>query len=196
MRVDGEVTQLLSRWREGDRDALDTLAPIVHAELRQIADAYLRRERSGHTLQPTALVNEAWLRLVRHDRPDFENRKCFFALAAQVMRHVLVDYARAARTHKRDAGAHVTPARNPLAASAADLEQFLALDQALDQLAQASPRQAKIIEMRYFGGLNGDEMAELLGVSPATVSRDQAAAEAWLGRVVSGAAETAGATRV
>jgi RNA polymerase sigma factor (TIGR02999 family) len=195
VQENGEVTLLLSRWREGDSEALDTLAPIVHAELRQIADAYLRRERSGHTLQPTALVNEAWLRLVRQDRPDFENRKCFFALAAQVMRHVLVDYARAARTHKRDAGARVA-VPNAVPASDTDLEQFLALDQALEQLAQASPRQAKIIEMRYFGGLNGDEIAELLSVSAATISRDQAAAEAWLGRVVSGAAQAVGAARV
>jgi RNA polymerase sigma-70 factor (ECF subfamily) len=172
----GEVTQLLSRWGEGDRGALDSLAPIVHSELRQIAEGYLRRERSGHTLQPTALVNEAWLRLVRQDQPSFENRRRFFALAAQVMRHILVDYA---RTHKR-----TIPQDAPSAATT-DFEQFLALDQALAQLAQASPRQARIIEMRYFGGLNGEEIAELLDVSAATVSRDQAAAEAWLARVVS-----------
>src|SRR5215831_11124552 len=96
--MQGDVTQLLSKWYHGDRAALNALAPIVHSELRQIAEGYLRRERSGHTLQPTALVNEAWLRLVRQDQPSFENRKRFFALAAQVMRHILVDYA---RTHKR-----------------------------------------------------------------------------------------------
>src|SRR5437660_8867127 len=106
--VDGDVTQLLSRWHDGDPDALDTLAPMVHSELRQIADGYLRRERSGHTLQPTALVNEAWLRLVRQEQPNFENRKRFFALAAQVMRHVLVDYARAARAGKRGAATRIT----------------------------------------------------------------------------------------
>lgn len=183
MQVDGEVTLLLARWREGDRAALDTLAPIVQCELRQIADGYLRRERSGHTLQPTALVNEAWLRLVRQDQPNFENRKRFFALAARVMRHVLVDYARAARTGKRDAA--LVEMQEPFGAAPADFDQFLALDQALDQLAQVSERQAKIVEMRYFGGLNGDEIAELLGVSAATISREQAAAEAWLGRAVS-----------
>ena len=179
----GEVTQLLARWREGDRGALDALAPIVHSELRQIADGYLRRERSGHTLQPTALVNEAWLRLVRQDQPNFENRKRFFALAAQVMRHVLVDYARAARAGKRGSATRVT-LHEPMGAAPADFEQFLALDHALDQLARVSPRQAKIVEMRYFGGLNGEEMADLLGVSAATISREQVAAEAWLSRAV------------
>jgi len=179
----GDVTQLLTRWQEGDREALDTLAPIVQSELRQIAGGYMRRERSGHMLQPTALVNEAWLRLVQQEQPNFENRKRFFALAAQVMRHVLVDYARAARTGKRDAE-RIT-LNQPLGAAPADFEQFLALDQALDQLACVSERQAKIIEMRYFGGLSGEEIAELLGVSPPTVSRDQSAAEAWLSRAIS-----------
>ena len=185
----GEVTQLLTRWREGDREALDTLAPIVHSELRQIADGYLRRERSGHTLQPTALVNEAWLRLVRQEQPSFENRKRFFALAAQMMRHVLVDYARAARSGKRDA-TRVTM-HEPFGAAPADFEQFLALDEALEQLARVSGRQAKIIEMRYFGGLTGEEIAELLSVSPATISREQTAAEAWLSRAITAGARTA-----
>jgi RNA polymerase sigma-70 factor, ECF subfamily len=154
----GEVTQLLTRWREGDREALDTLAPIVHSELRQIADGYLRRERSGHTLQPTALVNEAWLR-------------------------------RAARSGKRDA-TRVTM-HEPFGAAPADFEQFLALDEALQQLARVSERQAKIIEMRYFGGLTGEEIAELLSVSPATISREQTAAEAWLSRAITAGARTA-----
>lgn len=180
----GEVTQLLARWQGGDPEALDALAPIVHSELRQIADGYLRRERNGHTLQPTALVNEAWLRLVRQDQPNFENRKRFFALAARVMRHVLVDYARAARAGKRAAATRVT-LHDAMGAATTNLEQFLALDHALDQLAKVSPRQARIIEMRYFGGMTGDEIAEVLDVSPATVSREQVSAEAWLSRAVS-----------
>jgi RNA polymerase sigma factor (TIGR02999 family) len=180
----GDVTQLLERWHGGDREALDELAPIVHGELRQIADGYLRRERNGHTLQPTALVNEAWLRLVRQEQPHFESRKRFFALAAQVMRHILVDYARAARTDKRGAATRVT-LQEPMAAVEVELDRMLALDQALNQLAFASPRQARIIEMRYFGGLNGEEIAELLGVSAATISREQMAAEAWLSRAIS-----------
>jgi RNA polymerase sigma factor (TIGR02999 family) len=179
----GDVTQLLTRWRQGDRDALDLLAPMVHAELRQLADGYLRLERGGHTLQPTALVNEAWLRLVKEDRPDFENRKRFFALAAQVMRHVLVDYARAARAGKRGSGSRVT-LQDAMGAASAGVEEFLALDQALEQLARVSPRQASIVEMRYFGGLTGEEIADVLGVSPATISREQSAAEAWLSRAV------------
>jgi RNA polymerase sigma factor (TIGR02999 family) len=180
----GDVTQLLSRWQHGDRAALDALAPIVHGELRQIAEGYLRRERNGHMLQPTALVNEAWLRLVRQEQPNFECRKRFFALAAQVMRHILVDYARAARTDKRGAATRVT-LHERMAAVEVEFDRFLALDQALNQLAAVSPRQARIIEMRYFGGLNGEEIAELLGVSAATISREQVAAEAWLGRAIS-----------
>jgi RNA polymerase sigma factor (TIGR02999 family) len=180
----GEVTQLLSRWQQGDQSALDVLAPMVDSELRQIAEGYLRRERNGHTLQPTALVNEAWLRLVRQSQPSFESRKRFYALAAQVMRHILVDYARAARTAKRGIATRVT-LRDPMAAIEVEFDRLLVLDQALSQLAAVSPRQARIIEMRYFGGLNGEEIADLLGVSAATISREQMAAEAWLGRAIS-----------
>ena len=179
----GQVTQLLARWREGDRGALDTLAPLVQRELRRIADGYLRSERGGHTLQPTALVNEAWLRLVRKEQPEFENRRRFFALAAQVMRHVLVDYARAARAQKRGAAVCVELDEGA-GAVAAEYDRFLALDEALDQLARVSPRQANIIEMRYFSGLSGVEIAGLLGISAVAVSREQSAAEAWLGCVM------------
>jgi RNA polymerase sigma factor (TIGR02999 family) len=178
----GDVTLLLERWREGDRNALDVLAPIVESELRQIANGYMRRERNGHTLQPTALVNEAWLRLVKNGQPDFANRKHFYAMAAKVMRNILVDYARAARCGKRD-GARVT-LDDSCSAQAAGFDQFLALDQALEQLARVSPRQAHIIELRYFGGLEGVEIASLLGLSNATISREQTSAEAWLGRFV------------
>jgi RNA polymerase sigma factor (TIGR02999 family) len=180
----GEITQLLERWARGDRDALDSLAPLVQGELRSIADAYLRHERSGHTLQPTALVNEAWLRLVNQDRPDFESRRRFFALAAKVMRQILVDYARSARAGKRGGGELPISLPDSLSAGGTGLEEFLALNEALDQLASFSPRQAQVIEMRYFGGLNVDESAGLLGVSPATISREQRSAEAWLGRAM------------
>jgi RNA polymerase sigma-70 factor (ECF subfamily) len=186
-RQKGEVTQLLAQWGEGDPDALQALAPIVHSELRRIANGYLRRERSGHTLQPTALVNEAWLRLVGQAHPDFEDRTRFFALAARVMRNVLVDYARAARTSKRGPATRVA-LNDTMGAAPADFERFLALDQALDQLARVSPRQASIIELRYYSGLSGEEIAGLLGVSAPTISREQTAAEAWLGRAVSSVA--------
>ena len=176
----GDVTQLLGRWANGDRAALDALMSVVYGELRQIAGAYLNRERSGHTLQPTALVHEAWLRLVKQDQPSFEHRKQFFGLAATVMRRVLVDHARSANADKRGGGMVKTTAGVDDALDGSRLLDLLALDQALDQLARANERHARVIELRYFGGLNLEEMADVLGVSAATVSRDQRFAEAWL----------------
>ena len=181
---EGDVTQLLARWAEGDRAALDTLMPVVYAELRKIADAYLRRERSGHTLQPTALVNEAWLRLVRQEQPSFDHRKQFYALAAQVMRRILVDHARSVNADKRGGGLKTTLDEG--IGESSRVVELIALDEALQRLADASPRQAQVIELRYFGGLNVEEMADVLGVSPATISRDQKIAEAWLGHILSG----------
>ena len=181
----GDVTELLAQWAQGNRQALDSLMPIVYAELRNIAGGYLRQQRSGHTLQPTALVNEAWLRLVRQEHPSFENRKRFFGLAAQMMRQILVDYARGACADKRGGGGARITLKDSMAAGSSDLEEFLALDQALERLAQLSPRQAQVIEMRYFGGLNLEEIGELLEVSAATISREQRSAEAWLSRAMS-----------
>jgi RNA polymerase sigma-70 factor, ECF subfamily len=180
----GQITQLLVRWAEGDRAALDLLVPVVYRELRKIAEGYLRRERDGHTLQPTALVNEVWLRLAKPAQLSFANRKQFFGLAARVMRQVLVDYARAASAGKRGAGEHAVPLIGLEIGAATDLDQFLALDQAIDRLAAFSPRQARIVELRYFAGLNLEEMADLLAISPATVSREQKSAEAWLCRAM------------
>jgi RNA polymerase sigma-70 factor (ECF subfamily) len=180
----GDVTSLLQRWADGDRAALDALMPVVYAELRRIADAYLRRERSGHTLQPTALVHEAWLRLVGQDRPAFAHRKQFFGLAAQLMRRILVDHARAARADKRGGDMTRTDLPPDLAIPVPHVDDLLALDEALHQLAEVSPRQAQVIEMRYFAGLNVEELAGLLDVSPATISRDQKVAEAWLGQAM------------
>ena len=180
----GEITQLLTRWAHGDRRAMDSLAPLVQAELRRIADAYLRHNNLAHTLQPTALVNETWLRLVKQDHPDFENRKRFFALAAQAMRQILTDYARSSRAGKRGGGKLPVTLPESFSASPTGLDEFLALNQALDQLATFSPRQAQVIELRYFGGLNVDESADLLGISAATVSREQRSAEAWLCRAM------------
>lgn len=182
----GEITHLLARWSKGDNGALDALAPLVQNELRRIAGAYLRNERPGHTLQPTALVNEAWLRLVNQDGVDFENRKRFFGLAAQLMRRILTDYARRVRAEKRGGG---VPLELPqfVVEQPAGVEEFLALNEALDQLAAVSPRQAQVIELRYFAGLNVDESAQLLEISPATISREQRSAEAWLSRAMSAA---------
>jgi RNA polymerase sigma factor (TIGR02999 family) len=176
----GDVTGLLARWSAGDRAALDELMALVYGELRKIADGYLHRERTGHTLQPTALVHEAWLRLVRQDHPSFDHRKQFFGLAAQIMRRVLVDHARAVNADKRGGGAVRTTLSGAAATAPDRALDVLALDQALEQLARLSERQARVIELRYFGGLNLEEMSDLLGVSPATVQRDQKVAEAWL----------------
>jgi len=181
----GDVTQLLAQWARGDSGALDSLMPIVYAELRKIADGYLRRERSGHTLQPTALVHEAWLRLVKQDETSFANRKQFFALSAQVMRRILVDHARSVHAEKRGGGDKITLDETFVyAENRAD--EFLALDQGLSRLAVFSPRMAQVLELRYFGGFKVEEVAELLDVSIATISREQHAAEAWLSQAMSG----------
>jgi len=184
MAGEGNVTQLLARWAGGDRAALDALLPIVYGELRKIADGYLPHERSGHTLQPTALVHEAWLRLVRQEGLQFEHRRQFYALAAQAMRRILVDHARAQAADKRGGGVARTTLDAGMSGGVNRTVELIALDEALEQLSSASPRQAQVIELRYFGGLNVEEMAETLGVSPATISRDQKTAEAWLAHVM------------
>jgi RNA polymerase sigma-70 factor (ECF subfamily) len=186
----GDVTQLLAQWREGDHSALDAATRIVYAELRKIADAYLRKERAEHTLQPTALINEAYLRLVKEDRPSFDNRKKFFAFAARLMRQVLVDHARSSGAAKRGGGVAKVPLNEAVDFTPDRACEFLALNQALDALTQLSPRKAEVIELRYFGGLNVEETAELLEVSIATVSREQRMAEAWLNQAM---AESSGA---
>ena len=181
----GDVTQLLALWARGDRAALDALTSIVYAELHKIAGGYLRRERNDHTLQPTALVNEAWMRLAKQDQSSFGNRKQFFALAAQIMRQILVDHARGLNAEKRGGGAPKASLEEAVTLGIAGPGEFLILDDALTQLAGFSPRKAQIIEMRYFGGLNVEEMAEVLGVSIATISREQRTAEAWLSQQMS-----------
>ena len=191
MQSGGEITQRLERWARGDRGALDSLMPVIYATLRRIANGYLRRERKGHTLQPTALVNEAWLRLAGQSDLRFENRDRFFALAAQVMRQVLVDYARGMRADKRGGAALRITLDDAAAPGGSGIEEFLALDEALERLAAFSPRQARIIEMRYFAGLTAGEVAGLLEVSPATISRDQRSAEAWLNHAMSDGAGAA-----
>ncbi len=176
----GQITQLLCRWAAGDRAALDSLTLALYSEMRKLAEGHFRRERNGHTLQPTALVNEAWMRLARSGRLTFDCRKQFFGLAAQVMRQVLVDYARASRAEKRGGGEPSQLRHEPDIAIGADLDDLLALNEAIDRLATFSPRQARVIELHYFAGFNGEEIAGLLAVSPATVSREQKSAEAWL----------------
>lgn len=177
-----QVTELLRSWAGGDRSALDRLVPLVHDELHRLAHRCMRQEQAGHTLQTTALVNEAYVRLVDADDVRWEDRTHFFAISATVMRRILVDFARARRAKKREAillKAPVDLERLQVAAPqpAADI---VALDDALQSLAVFDPRGARVVELRYFGGLTVEETAEVLGVSPRTVKRDWAAARAWL----------------
>lgn len=181
----GDVTQLLAQWSLGDRGALDAATRAVYAELHKIAEGYFRRERTQPTLQPTALIHEAWLRLAKEENASFENRRHFYAFAARLMRQVLVDHARSAAAEKRGGGAVKLPLNELIAAQPTHTQEFLALDEALEKLARWSPRKAQVIELRHFGGFNVEETAETLGVSIATVSREQRMAEAWLSQAMS-----------
>jgi RNA polymerase sigma factor (TIGR02999 family) len=185
------VTDTFLRWRSGDASALDDLLPRVYDELRALADSYMRRERAGHTLQPTALVHEAFLRLLRLPPGSVQNRVHFFALAAQAMRRVLADHARRHRAAKRGGSAVRVPLElveggAPAAAAAEDVAAD-DLDAALEDLAKLDPRQARVVELRFFGGLSIEETAEVLAVSTATVKRDWLVARAWLHRELRGA---------
>lgn len=180
----GDVTQLLAQWQRGDRAALDAATRIVYSELRRIAEGYLQRERGEHTLQPTALIHEAYLRLVKEDGNVFENRRKFFAFAARLMRQILVDHARTAGAQKRGGGVSRVPLNEAVDFVPDRAQEFLSLNEALDSLAQSSPRAAQVIELRYFGGLNVEEAAQVLDVSIATISREQRMAEAWLSQAM------------
>ena len=175
-----DVTEMLRAWRRGEAAALDRLMPLVYAELKRIAAAYLRRESSGHTLQATALVNEAYLKLVDQTRADWQNRAQFFGVAAQLMRRILVDHAREHRAVKRGSGVERITFDAALDVPQAHDVDLLALDDALSELARFDPRQSRIIELRYFAGLEINETAEVLGISPATVKREWTSARAWL----------------
>jgi RNA polymerase sigma factor (TIGR02999 family) len=175
------ITALLMQWRAGDPTALEALIPLVYGELHRLAEHYLRRERSGHTLQSTALVNEAYLRLASQGPGDIGNRAHFFGVAAHLMRQVLVDHARAHRAAKRDAGVRVELRDDEHPVQATDID-VIALDEALSRLAQADPDLCRIVEMRVFAGLSVDDSAQAMGVSPATLKREWSAAKAWLSR--------------
>jgi RNA polymerase sigma-70 factor (ECF subfamily) len=177
-----EVTQLLIDWRGGDESALNRLMPLVYDELRRIAHRYMRRERPGHTLQTTAVVNEAYVRLVGQRQVEFQNRAHFFAVAAQVMRHLLVDYARNQKYAKRGGGAQQVTLDEAAIVSTGRNEQLLALDEALARLASIDKRKSRLVELRYFGGMSTEETAEVLGVSAITVKREWQKAKAWLYR--------------
>jgi RNA polymerase sigma-70 factor, ECF subfamily len=181
---DLEITEVLRTWKEGDDGALERLLPMVYAELRTIAARHLRSERSGHTLQPTALVNEAYLRLRGLGDVPWHDRAHFFAIASRIMRRVLVDHARANLAQKRGAGSTMVQLGEGLhegvAAPAMDAAELIDLDRALDQLAAEEPRLSRLIELRFFGGLTIEEIAPLLGCAPRTAKRDWSFARAWL----------------
>jgi RNA polymerase sigma-70 factor, ECF subfamily len=182
----GEVTLLLRRMREGQSGAEDQLIRLVYHELRRIAGACMRDERPGHTLQPTALIHEAWLRLADQSRVEWRDRAHFFGLAARMMRRVLVDHARARLADKRGAGADVLSLDwVEIDSSPRKLDEILAVDEALERLRRLDSQQAQIVEMHYFAGMTVKETAEALGVSPRTVDREWAFASAWLRRELS-----------
>jgi RNA polymerase sigma factor (TIGR02999 family) len=180
-----EVTQLLVAWSNGDRAALEQLTPLIYSELHQMAHRQLGRERRGHTLQTTALVHEAYLRLIDQKEVRWQNRAHFFAIAARMMRRILVDYARARHVAKRGGGAQQVSLEEALEVSDERAADVIALDEALLALAELDSRKSRIIELRFFGGLSIEETAEVLGVSPGTVMRDWTFAKAWLQREIS-----------
>ena len=176
------VTSLLLRWRGGDKAALNALMPLVYTELRRLAHHYLQRERPDHTLQSTALVHEAYARLVGQNLPEWQNRAHFFGVAAQLMRQILVDYARQHRTGKRGGSVCRLPLDEAESHPAATDVDVLALDYALQSLAKLDPQQSRVVELRFFGGLSIEDTSEVLGISPSTVKRDWSTARVWLYR--------------
>ena len=180
------VTDLLLAWGAGDSGALERLTPLVHQELRRLARGYMGRERPGHTLQTTALVNEAYLKLVNCSLVRWQDRAHFFAMCARLMRQILVDLARAREYGKRGGGAERITLDENVAAGVETGADVLALDLALDELKSFDERKCRVVELKFFAGLNTDEIAEVLGVSPQTVLRDRSLAKAWLRRNMSG----------
>ena len=177
-----QVTELLVRWRGGDKAALDALLPLVYSELRRIARHYLNQERSDHTLQSTALVHEAYVRLANQQFPEWQNRAHFFAVAAQLMRQILVDHARSHRASKRGGDAYKI-ALEEMGEKAQPIDvDIVALDDALKTLSDMDAQQSRVVELKFFGGLSNEETAEVLGVSSSTVKRDWITARAWLHR--------------
>jgi RNA polymerase sigma factor (TIGR02999 family) len=181
-----EVTRLLVNWSNGDEKALDELTPLVYGELRRLAQRFLRRERPDHTLQSTALVHEAFLRLIDQRSVHWQNRAHFYGVSAQLIRRILVDYARARRTEKRGADVIKLSLDEALGVSEKRDLDLIALDDALDNLARLDPQQSRIVELRFFTGLSIEETAEVIGVSPATIKREWVTAKALLYRELSG----------
>jgi RNA polymerase sigma factor (TIGR02999 family) len=175
-----EVTQLLAEWGKGSQAALGRLMPLVYVELHRMASRYMATQNAGHTLQPTALINEAYIRLVSEDGREWENRAHFFSVAAKSMRHVLVDYARSRHATKRGSGTPLVSLDEAIVISDERTVEIIALDDALAELAKLNQRQSDVVELRYFAGLTVEETAQVTKVSPQTVMRDWRAAKAWL----------------
>jgi RNA polymerase sigma factor (TIGR02999 family) len=173
------ITELLAKWSAGDQEALDALLPLIYKELRQVAHRYLRHERPGHTLQSTALVHEAYLRLRNQGAQEFENRAHFLGIAAQLMRQILVEYARRRNAEKRQGGRRLALDDTVKLFKTRSVD-LVALDDALEGLARLDPRQSRVVELRFFGGLSTEETSAVLGISSATVKRDWATARVWL----------------
>ena len=183
--ITNEITDLLLAWNDGEQAALEKLVPLVEVELRRLARSYMRRERAGHTLQTTALINEAYLRLINARRVSWHNRAHFFGIAARVMRRILVDFSRTKTYQKRGGGAFQVTFDDALVVAPNDNPDLLALDEALTELARVDERKAQVVEMRFFGGLTEKETAIALNVSPETVRRDWRLAKSWLLRRLS-----------
>ena len=175
-----EITRILKSWSGGNREAVDDLMPLVYDELHKVAQQYLRRQRTDHTLQPTALVNEAYLKLIDISDVEWQDRAHFFAFASQVMRHILVDYARGQAREKRGGGAQKLSLDEAISYSKETEVDLLALDEALSELATIDEKQGKIVELRFFGGLTVEETGVVMRISPATVKREWRIAKAWL----------------
>jgi RNA polymerase sigma factor (TIGR02999 family) len=181
-----DITGLLSQLTQGNQDAAEKLIPLVYEELKRLARAHMRRERSDHTLQTTALVHEAYLKMVRQEAVHWQGRSHFFGIAAQLMRQILIDHARGYLREKRGGGKAALPLTEALAFSPEHSEELVKLDEALKRLSAIDPRQSKVVELRFFGGLSVEETSEFLGISPKTVKRDWAVAKAWLHAEVRG----------
>ena len=181
-----EITQLLAEWSDGNQTALDKLYPLVYDELHKMADRYMKRERKDHTLQTTALINEAYVRMVDQKNVHWENRAHFFAISAQIMRRILIDHARRHHYAKRGGGALKVSLDETAIVAGDPASDMLLLDEALNRLAEIDPRRGQVVELRYFGGLNNEEIAGVLKISENTVTRDWNMARAWLYQELSG----------
>lgn len=185
MSANQEITRLLQGWNDGDEQALEKLTPVLYRELHRMAHRYMRQERPGHTLQTTALINEAYIRLIGWKNVRWQNRAHFFGVSAQLMRKILVDFARSRNYAKRGADARVVSLDEAPAVSRDSAQDILALDRALARLAEIDPRKSQIVELRFFGGLTLEEAAEVMNVSSRTIRRDWDLAKAWLSRAMS-----------